>query len=64
MLQSLTVHPPRVNILISDLTGFSLYYFYFLVQYGSKHTNTYGTYSEAAVQTVRTDMSGKLYHEH
>lgn len=61
-LQTLILHSPRTNTLIQGLSGFSLYHFYLLVQYGMKqgNTTTYGTsFSHAAVQTVKTKILGK-----
>lgn len=56
--KTLILHSPRTNTLIQGLSGFSLYHFYLLVQYGMKqgNTTTYGTFSHAAVQTVKTKI--------
>lgn len=55
--KSLTVKAPKTNALVPDLVGFSLYYFYLLIRYAEKNTDTYGIYSEATQRTVRTDVS-------
>ena len=58
-LQTLIVHSPRTSALIYNLSGFSLYYFYLLVQYGKTNITGYSDFSDAAVSTLQTKVAGE-----